>query len=235
MEKIKSFTRDQFITYYGSDEYVLVPKEYKFNKNDFRGVWVSTVENIDINPFENKEDGMAQIDAIVATCKEYNLNAIIFQIRPTPRHILFQLRIAYECALGADGETVGLIHQRVLVGGQEDVWHKVFEQCSIPRCNSFIAFVLHQGLVKTEPMLVGRVTLRNGEETCEACLRSKIVVVIGQKGIVAAVVADAEHIQIGIIQLAEVGICNQSFNFSQQLFVFRSPFSVLCQEPFCSI
>ena len=83
MEKIKSFTRDQFITYYGSDEYVLVPKEYKFNKNDFRGVWVSTVENIDINPFENKEDGMAQIDAIVATCKEYNLNAIIFQIRPT--------------------------------------------------------------------------------------------------------------------------------------------------------
>ena len=83
MEKIKSFTRDQFITYYGSDEYVLVPKEYKFNKNDFRGVWVSTVENIDINPFENKEDGMKQIDDIVNTCKEYNLNAIIFQVRPT--------------------------------------------------------------------------------------------------------------------------------------------------------
>ena len=83
MEKIKSFTRDQIVTYYGSDEAVLIPSEYKNKKNEFRGVWVSTVENIDINPFENKEDGMAQIDAIIETCKKFSLNAIIFQVRPT--------------------------------------------------------------------------------------------------------------------------------------------------------
>lgn len=83
MEHIKSFTRDKFVTYYGTDEEVLINKNYKNNKNEFRGVWVSTVENIDIKPFENKEDGMAQIDAIIETCKKFTLNAIIFQVRPT--------------------------------------------------------------------------------------------------------------------------------------------------------
>ena len=83
MQKIKSFTRNKYITYYGSDENVLINDTYKLEKDKFRGVWVSTVENIDINPFENKAEGMAQIDDIVKTCQDYNLNAIVFQIRPT--------------------------------------------------------------------------------------------------------------------------------------------------------
>ena len=83
MQEIKSFTRDKYITYYGSDEKVKIADTYQLSKDKFRGVWVSTVENIDINPFENSADGMAQIDAIVKTCKDYNLNAIVFQVRPT--------------------------------------------------------------------------------------------------------------------------------------------------------
>ncbi len=83
MNKIKSFTRDKFVTYYGTDNPVLINDEYNKKKNVFRGVWVSTVENIDINPFESVEDGKAQIDAIVDTCAKFNLNAIIFQVRPT--------------------------------------------------------------------------------------------------------------------------------------------------------
>ena len=83
MNKIKSFTRDRYITYYGSDEAVLINNTYDISKDKFRGVWVSTVENIDINPFESVENGKAQIDNIVSTCKEYNLNAIVFQVRPT--------------------------------------------------------------------------------------------------------------------------------------------------------
>ena len=83
MQKIKSFTRDKYITYYGSDENVLINDTYQLSKDKFRGVWVSTVENIDINPFVDKADGMAQIDDIVKTCHDYNLNAIVFQVRPT--------------------------------------------------------------------------------------------------------------------------------------------------------
>ena len=83
MNKIKSFTRDQYVTYYGSDIPVLINDKYNKKKNTFRGVWVSTVENIDINPFESIEDGKAQIDAIVDTCAKFNLTAIIFQVRPT--------------------------------------------------------------------------------------------------------------------------------------------------------
>ena len=40
MNKIKSFTRDRYITYYGSDEAVLINNTYDISKDKFRGVWV---------------------------------------------------------------------------------------------------------------------------------------------------------------------------------------------------
>lgn len=83
MNKIKCYTRDGFVNYYKSDELVLVPDEYDISKDEFRGVWFSTVENIDFNPFESSEDGMAYIDSVVETLKKFNMNACVFQVRPT--------------------------------------------------------------------------------------------------------------------------------------------------------
>ncbi len=83
LKPIKCFTREGNITFYGTDKEVLVPENLKVKKNDFRGVWFSTVENIDIPGFESKEEGMKYLDGVIDTCVEYNLNAVIFQIRPT--------------------------------------------------------------------------------------------------------------------------------------------------------
>ena len=92
---------------------------------------------------------------------------VVGGLRNAPRHTRIgdvELRIANECPLGADGEAVGLVHQRVLVGGQEDERHKVLKQRAVPRCNALVALVLHQRLVEAEPMLVGGVALGDGEE-----------------------------------------------------------------------
>lgn len=52
---------------------------------EFRGVWVATVDNIDwpskrtLTTAQQK----AELDQIVATCDKLNLNAIVFQVRPS--------------------------------------------------------------------------------------------------------------------------------------------------------
>ena len=83
MDKIKCFNRDGYITYYDSKECVKVNKTIKKDSKQFRAVWVSTVENIDIIPFENVDQGKKYLDSIIKTCVMYNLNAIVFQVRPT--------------------------------------------------------------------------------------------------------------------------------------------------------
>ena len=50
---------------------------------------------------------------------------VVGRLRNTPRHLL--RRIADKGPLGTDGETVSFIHQRMLVGRQEDKRHKVLE------------------------------------------------------------------------------------------------------------
>ena len=83
MNKIKCFTREGYVNYYDSEELVMIPDEYDISKDKIRGVWFSTVENIDLVPFETKEEGMKFIDGVIETYKKYNLNCIVFQVRPT--------------------------------------------------------------------------------------------------------------------------------------------------------
>ena len=83
LHPIKCFTREGNITFYDSKEEVLIKDEIDYKKDKFRGVWFSTVENIDFEPFDTKEEGMKVIDGLIDTCKAYKLNAIIFQVRPT--------------------------------------------------------------------------------------------------------------------------------------------------------
>ena len=75
--------KDKYVTYYNSKKYVLVPDEYIEKEEELRGVWVSTVENIDINQTTDAENLKKQLDDIVKTCKEYHLNTIVYQVRPT--------------------------------------------------------------------------------------------------------------------------------------------------------
>ena len=53
--------------------------------NELRGVWIATVHNIDFpsKPGISASKMKAELDEIVKNCKEANLNAIFFQVRPT--------------------------------------------------------------------------------------------------------------------------------------------------------
>lgn len=83
MKRIKCYTRDGYVKYYDSEEEVMVSDEYDWEKNQLRGVWFSTVENIDLVPFDTKEEGMKFVDEVVETYRKYNLNCIVCQVRPT--------------------------------------------------------------------------------------------------------------------------------------------------------
>ena len=57
----------------------------KIGSNELRGVWIASVLNIN---FPSKtglsaNEMQAELDAIIQTCKDANLNAIFFQVRPT--------------------------------------------------------------------------------------------------------------------------------------------------------
>ncbi len=54
-------------------------------KSEFRAVWVATVDNIDWPSKRGMatEEGKAELLKILDKCKELNLNAVIFQVRPS--------------------------------------------------------------------------------------------------------------------------------------------------------
>ncbi len=83
MKKIKCIEREGFVTYYGTDKCVLVPETIIEKKLETRGVWFSTVGNIDIQPCDNVSDFKKQMDKVLDKCQEYHLNTVIFQVRPT--------------------------------------------------------------------------------------------------------------------------------------------------------
>ena len=126
------------------------------------------------------------------------------------------LGVLDEGPLGADGETVGLVHQRVAEGGQEDEGHEVFEHRAVPRRHTLVSFILHQRLVEAEPVLVGRVALGYGEERGQSCLGGEIVVVVGEEAVCAVVVADAEDVEFGVVEPREVGLGYEPVYLGQQ-------------------
>jgi len=74
------------VTVSAANDPVADPISYaRVGNNELRGVWIATVNNIN---FPSKagipaEQMKTEIDDIVKTCKEANLNAIFFQVRPT--------------------------------------------------------------------------------------------------------------------------------------------------------
>lgn len=80
--KIKRKMYDGYVTYYDSSRFVEVG-EYKERDEELRGVWFSTVGNIDIPKITTVEEYKKYLDGVIDKCKEFHLNTVIFQVRPT--------------------------------------------------------------------------------------------------------------------------------------------------------
>lgn len=89
---IKIFGREGNVKYFGTDEDVLIPDTYEEKDEELRGVWVSTVANIDIPKMKLDDNGKVTEEgvkeykeyllSIIKTVKEYNMNTVVFQVRP---------------------------------------------------------------------------------------------------------------------------------------------------------
>lgn len=83
MKKVERFIRGGFVTYYGTDDYVLIPETVKEKDQEMRGVWFSTVNNIDIEIMKDENQYKEYLISVIKKAKEYHFNTIIFQVRPT--------------------------------------------------------------------------------------------------------------------------------------------------------
>ncbi len=66
-----------------TNEPVTVPKNISLNKKQFRGIYVYTNENLDFQQENTIQGFKRQYLKILNKMEEYNMNVIIFQIRPT--------------------------------------------------------------------------------------------------------------------------------------------------------
>ena len=87
MKAIKRHCFDGNIKIYGTDIDVLIPEKYEEKEQETRGVWVSTVANIDVPKMDEVNENSVKkyqehLDSIIATLVEYNMNTVIFQVRP---------------------------------------------------------------------------------------------------------------------------------------------------------
>lgn len=82
MKPIKRFLSEGNITYFQSENEVLVP-DYKEKEQEFRAVWFSTVGNIDLPKIENIDSYKEYLRGVIQKLKEYNFNSVIFQVRPS--------------------------------------------------------------------------------------------------------------------------------------------------------
>jgi uncharacterized lipoprotein YddW (UPF0748 family) len=82
MKPIRRFNKEGNVTYFRSDREILVPAEYVEKEKETRGVWFSTVANIDLPLLETIESYQQFLLSVIDKVKEYNLNTIVFQVRP---------------------------------------------------------------------------------------------------------------------------------------------------------
>lgn len=81
--KLNKFTQPgENVKYWHNKEEIDIP-EFKYNENDLRGAWVSNVANIDTPRGLPVDEYKAALNKIIDKAAEYNMNALIFQVRPT--------------------------------------------------------------------------------------------------------------------------------------------------------
>lgn len=63
-------------------EEVMIPDDFIDNKYQFRSAWVATIHNLHIRNTTSKEEFQGEYNKILDTYEDWNMNAMIFQIRP---------------------------------------------------------------------------------------------------------------------------------------------------------
>ena len=77
------YDKNKPVKYYqGSEETVKIPKDFKQDKEEFKSAWVSTIFNLNIPTPKDEEDFKKLYMERLNTMYEWNMNAMIFQVRP---------------------------------------------------------------------------------------------------------------------------------------------------------
>lgn len=83
MKKVERYIRGGYVTYFDTDKYVMIPEEVKEKERETRGVWFSTVANIDFEVMKDVPSFQDYLRSVLQKVKEYHFNTIVFQVRPT--------------------------------------------------------------------------------------------------------------------------------------------------------
>lgn len=83
MKKVERIIRGGYVTYFDTDKYVMIPEVFEEKNQETRGVWFSTVANIDFSVMTDVESFQEYLKGVIKTVKEYHFNTIVFQVRPT--------------------------------------------------------------------------------------------------------------------------------------------------------
>ena len=70
------------VRHYNSTEAVMIPSTYTEKDNEFRGVWVATVFNLNMPRHTSETQYKTAYETLIAQIKDLNMNAILFQVRP---------------------------------------------------------------------------------------------------------------------------------------------------------
>jgi uncharacterized lipoprotein YddW (UPF0748 family) len=72
----------QTIRHYNSTNNVMIPEFYIEKSNEFRGVWVATVFNLNFPQHTSEAQYKAAFNSLIEQVKAKNMNVILFQVRP---------------------------------------------------------------------------------------------------------------------------------------------------------
>lgn len=73
---------NQAVNYFNTSNPIVIPTEIKKYKHQFRGVYLYTKDNIDIKKQKNIESYKIEYIKILDKLDQYNMNAVIFEVRP---------------------------------------------------------------------------------------------------------------------------------------------------------
>jgi len=79
MKLFKFKQPEEKICYYQTSKQIDIPHTY--TEKPFRAMWVSNVVNIDLPTVEDIKSYQTKIMHMIKTCQDFNINAVIFQVR----------------------------------------------------------------------------------------------------------------------------------------------------------
>lgn len=68
--------------YKGSNEYVTIAREYQQEKEQFKATWIATTVNLHFGQYNTLNEVLDAFSSRLNTLEDYNMNAVIFQVRP---------------------------------------------------------------------------------------------------------------------------------------------------------